>query len=502
MLSEHGVEHGLEHTYELLGGDERNELLGGDNELLGGDAHNKLLGGDNELLGGDAHNNLGGDNELLGGDLAGYELLGGAAAMTAKEFMKERAKVRFPLMVQPKLDGMRMLYDSRQRRAESRGGSSQKVESLTHVMNALRAANWNGYTLDGELYVHGKNFQEIMRMVNNADSRVEYHVFDLVSSDPFSKRFETLANLLKAAPASTKAYVKLVQTGTVRSEAEAEAIRDREIAQGYEGIMLRDPKSAYSSTRSMGLLKFKRFDDAEFRVVGYKPHAGGGVVWECTTQQGKHFYVTPNNELRAQTGNETRKYVGKYLTVKFQGFSESGVPRFPIGKAFRDSYDLANKNHSAHNHSNANRTANANHTQTHISHHSMTRNKMPRKSSDSDKILNPATGRMVLKTGAIGRKLLSQAKKSPASHKKSPTKQSSASHKKSPAKKSPTHHKTHETHESHSDCGKRLTDKKYSSRGSPPYHANDCKGVTKRGNDGLLYESKSNRNGVYSWKKV
>lgn len=46
----------------------------------------------------------------------------------------------------------------------------------------------------------------------------------------------------------------------------------------------------------------------------------------------------------------------------------------------------------------------------------------------------------------------------------------------------------------------RLTLKKYTKRPSPPYHANECKGATKKGNDGRKYISVADARGVYTWK--
>ena len=50
--------------------------------------------------------------------------------------------------------------------------------------------------------------------------------------------------------------------------------------------------------------------------------------------------------------------------------------------------------------------------------------------------------------------------------------------------------------------GKKLTLKKYRNRKSPPYPANDYCNKRKKGNDGLMYISKQNKNKVCSWKKV
>lgn len=41
--------------------------------------------------------------------------------------------------------------------------------------------------------------------------------------------------------------------------------------------------------------------------------------------------------------------------------------------------------------------------------------------------------------------------------------------------------------------------KKYQTRKGPPYHAKDCKGVSKKGNDGKAYVSAPDSKGVYKW---
>ena len=43
---------------------------------------------------------------------------------------------------------------------------------------------------------------------------------------------------------------------------------------------------------------------------------------------------------------------------------------------------------------------------------------------------------------------------------------------------------------------------KYKFRNSPPYPANECKGMKKKGNDGNYYTSEKIANGVYRWKAI
>ena len=49
-----------------------------------------------------------------------------------------------------------------------------------------------------------------------------------------------------------------------------------------------------------------------------------------------------------------------------------------------------------------------------------------------------------------------------------------------------------------SECVK-IETRKYSFRNSPPYSANKCKSIKKRGNDGNLYISQPDKNGTYKW---
>lgn len=52
-----------------------------------------------------------------------------------------------------------------------------------------------------------------------------------------------------------------------------------------------------------------------------------------------------------------------------------------------------------------------------------------------------------------------------------------------------------------SECVK-IETHKYSFRNSPPYSANKCKSIKKKGNDGNLYLSQSDKNGTYKWVNV
>tara|TARA_B110000971_G_scaffold221203_1_gene267365 strand:- start:10263 stop:10604 length:342 start_codon:yes stop_codon:yes gene_type:complete len=52
-----------------------------------------------------------------------------------------------------------------------------------------------------------------------------------------------------------------------------------------------------------------------------------------------------------------------------------------------------------------------------------------------------------------------------------------------------------------SECIQKSTNK-YAFRNSPPFPANQCKSMKKKGNDGLYYLSEPNKNGTHRWVQI
>jgi hypothetical protein len=83
-------------------------------------------------------------------------------------------------------------------------------------------------------------------------------------------------------------------------------------------------------------LKYKDFDDAEFRIVDYtfeKDTSGNNqnlIVWVCETVDGQPFEVPSKGtkEERRALYKEASSYIGKQLWVRYFGFTAKGTPRF------------------------------------------------------------------------------------------------------------------------------------------------------------------------------
>ena len=68
----------------------------------------------------------------------------------------------------------------------------------------------------------------------------------------------------------------------------------------------------------------------------------GAVIWECITQEGKTFSVTPKGTMAQrpkcfETGDQ---YIGKRLKVQFFAWTKDIIPQFPVGLAIRLEEDL------------------------------------------------------------------------------------------------------------------------------------------------------------------
>jgi DNA ligase-1 len=170
---------------------------------------------------------------------------------------------------------------------------------------------------------------------------VQYHVYDLVIAGmPFRERLSMLHSVV---PLDSPLVVP-VATYIANSPPAFREKFGEFVAQGYEGIMLRNMEGLYQENyRSNDLMKYKEFFEGEYPIVDFKEATGrdaGTVVWECETPEGRRFSVRPRGTLEARREwfNNGGRMVGKQLTVIYQELSEMGVPRFPVGKAIRDGY--------------------------------------------------------------------------------------------------------------------------------------------------------------------
>jgi DNA ligase-1 len=204
--------------------------------------------------------------------------------------------------------------------------------------------------LDGELYSDTLTFQQFVGLVrkkkHNAAEKlllrqVRFWVYDIVNNKPFEERKNDIGQLF-CEYKDVWSHIDQLPTFECETKEQLKEFHARFVEEGKEGLIIRNKAGLYQlAARSKDLQKYKEFEDAEFTVVEFTDGVGsekGLVIWVCETEDKRKFSVRPrgSHEERAEIFNDAESYVGKKLTVRYQELTEDGIPRFPVGIAFRD----------------------------------------------------------------------------------------------------------------------------------------------------------------------
>jgi DNA ligase-1 len=242
------------------------------------------------------------------------------------------------VFIQPKLDGMRCIADIETGTLWSRGG--KVISDLPRLESAVKALyGFQVKYLDGELYVPGKTFSELVSLVRNGSLDVQYHVYDCVMSAPFSSRFGILDTLLLTPPLCKVKTISTTGLGIT-------ALHEQFLQEGFEGTMVRtDKEKTYRfGARSSSLLKLKSFQDQEFLCTNIKQEKHEETLGslECVTATGEVFHARPKltDEERLHLWKQPQDVVNHWVTVKYFEITEAGVPRFPVVIKIRPTQDL------------------------------------------------------------------------------------------------------------------------------------------------------------------
>ena len=265
--------------------------------------------------------------------------------MLAQDNNKRGKNMKYPCLAQRKLDGTRCVAKQGVGLFSRNGKPVSK--HLTHIIAEVNTLP-PGDVLDGELYSDDLTFQQIVGLVKKKTlkgedaenmKKIYLCVYDTIRPGTNVERNAYLASLFASR---TFTSLRLLETVTCASAADVKTLHDAYVAEGYEGLILRNRDGLYAvGHRSVDLQKYKEFEDTEYPVVGFRDGEGdekGCVLWECRLPSGKTFWVRPRGtrEDRNEAFLAGSTYVGKQLTVRYQELTTDGVPRFPVGIAFRD----------------------------------------------------------------------------------------------------------------------------------------------------------------------
>ena len=263
--------------------------------------------------------------------------------MLAYPFEEKRlSKWKPPYVVQPKYDGERCraipIGDGKYMLLSSQ---ENPFFSVPHIVKELSNLGID-VELDGELYCHGMNFEDIHSRVSRTVNlhsdygAIKYHIFDYVSDNSqMSRLFDLIQNL----PLQGK-HVTLAPYYICDTLEDIMKTYDLLLNKGYEGIVVRHLEAPYMRKRSIYMMKFKPKKEDIYEILGYKeeldkdgvPKGRLGAIF-CTGEDGTTFSVGSglNDDLRSRLWRDRESLRGKHVRVQYQHLtSGKNVPRFPV----------------------------------------------------------------------------------------------------------------------------------------------------------------------------
>ena len=286
--------------------------------------------------------------------------------LAAKIAAEDVPGLRYPLLASPKIDGIRVLVHPQ---------LGPVTRTLKPVRNEHARSLLSGLPpgLDGEVVCGAPTHPAVMNrtvrgiMRASGEPRFRFLVFDWFSdrAEPYRDRHARLAEL----PGSAPDFVRVVEHVYVFGPRALRAFEERQVAAGYEGVVLRDPEAAYKYGRStaaeQGLLKLKRFEDAEAEVVGVRELFSnanelerdergyarrsrrrenlvprgvlGALVCRAPGFAGEFEVGTGfTEEERARLWASRRRLVGRTVRFRYQPSGVVDAPRFPTFAGFRE----------------------------------------------------------------------------------------------------------------------------------------------------------------------
>ncbi|MGI4777315.1 MAG: DNA ligase [Janthinobacterium lividum] len=187
--------------------------------------------------------------------------------------------------------------------------------------------------MDGELWAGRGRFALAVSTVrsetpNDAAWReMRFMVFDLpAQAGDFTTRLTALRKQLSSTAAP---WVVAVAQERATTHDALQALMEKTVKMGGEGLVLHRGGSLYRGERNADLLKVKPFDDAEGRVVAHLPGKGrhdgrlGALVVEMPDG---HRFRLGGGFTDAQRDDPPP--VGSLVTYRYNGTLPSGLPRF------------------------------------------------------------------------------------------------------------------------------------------------------------------------------
>lgn len=256
-----------------------------------------------------------------------------------------RAVTHYPVIVQPKINGIRMI-------ATKSGGqwqfSSRSGEKLYPPLTIVRGLNEiiapEGVVIDGELSdidygqtIDPATIANLVRQPNSADSSditFAYYLFDMIRpKDSYTRLAKRLVTLDLIAAVSTLNHnipcIRILSRQLANNPSEINAIYESTLADDYEGVVIKYPDSIYTTDQKNLWLKLKPHDTLDLQSVNIDHDANGFIKNFNCTINGQTQKIPVASARRAAVTKEYDENPHALVEVSFERVTNTGTLKYP-----------------------------------------------------------------------------------------------------------------------------------------------------------------------------
>lgn len=253
----------------------------------------------------------------------------------------------FPLVVQPKYDGVRCMGRYVRGKIEfyTRGG--ENINNFPKINETVK--KWykdnnipHSVWTDGELYSHGMPLQQITSAVNTSTIRpthqklidkIEYYIFDMFDTNNLNWEYNDRRRYLSKILSTKNKLVRRVPTSSVDTMDRFQVLLQKYLSLKYEGAILRVGTGKYEYTRSKNIYKYKEKMVEEALIEDIIPieKKDEGLLFKCYYERRDVRFELNGNGVasyRKKILLNKNKYIGQYIRFYYNDHTEAGVPKF------------------------------------------------------------------------------------------------------------------------------------------------------------------------------
>jgi len=280
--------------------------------------------------------------------------------------------LQYPLLVSYKLDGIRCIFKDGQMYSRALK-QFPNIQLKNRFKDVIYWTKEQDVILDGELLAKSITFNELSGLTRQLNKELpndlHFYCFDAITNENFNQTFLNRKKELDRTGVDYLKHVKILQQISVNSSGEIDAIYEKALNWGCDGLILRDPNGRYKFGRGTikeGLIyKMKPFQTFDSKIIdvlqgtivnpkaektinelGYSRTSklkedrlpSGRASDFVVKYDGKELKISiaMTQDEKEEVWRNKEKYMGKMIEYKGMLVGSKDLPRHPIFLRFRE----------------------------------------------------------------------------------------------------------------------------------------------------------------------